>query len=166
MPRAVAIAVAVQHAGHADARVCLVSSRKHTDAYVLPKGGVERGETPREAAARELWEEGRSTTDAAGVRAPADAPGAAIPAPYTFPDTKPHKHSPTDDVHDARFVPSTVYSVHAFGVAPSDVADTWPESHERTRLFVPREEARARVAWRRGMAEALAHTAWPPAAPM
>ncbi|WFC96038.1 diphosphoinositol-polyphosphate diphosphatase [Malassezia brasiliensis] len=153
VPRAVAIAVAVQHAGHADARVCLVSSRKHKDAYVLPKGGVERGETPREAAARELWEE-------------ADAPGATAPAPYTFPDTKPHKHSPTDDVHDERFVPSTVYSVHAFGVAPSDVADAWPESHERTRVFVPREEARARVAWRRGMAEALAHTAWPPAAPM
>lgn len=62
VPRAVAIAVAVQYGGAAaEARVCLVSSRKHKDAYVLPKGGVERGETPRQAAARELWEEGRSS---------------------------------------------------------------------------------------------------------
>lgn len=74
-----------------------------------------------------------------------------------IPDTKPHKHSPTKDPHDAQFVPSTLYSVHAFQIAPSDVKETWPEAKERSRAFVPLAEAHERVAWRRGMREALEH---------
>jgi diphosphoinositol-polyphosphate diphosphatase len=38
-------------------QVVLVSSRKHPDEYILPKGGIEAGETPFEAAVRESWEE-------------------------------------------------------------------------------------------------------------
>lgn len=60
-PRQVAVAVAVQldeQAPDGSAKVCIVTSRKHDDSWVLPKGGVEKGESAREAAARELWEEG------------------------------------------------------------------------------------------------------------
>jgi 8-oxo-dGTP pyrophosphatase MutT (NUDIX family) len=33
----------------------MCSSRKHADRWVLPKGGVEKGETSAEAAMREGW---------------------------------------------------------------------------------------------------------------
>ena len=36
----------------------VVSSRKHANKWVFPKGGVEQGETSHEAALREAWEEG------------------------------------------------------------------------------------------------------------
>lgn len=38
--------------------ICLVTSRKHENRYVLPKGGIEEGESGRQAAIREMWEEG------------------------------------------------------------------------------------------------------------
>lgn len=41
-----------------NAQVCIVTSRKHENKWVLPKGGVEKGESPRDAARRELHEEG------------------------------------------------------------------------------------------------------------
>lgn len=64
-PRMVAVAIPCQSkAGVAQAAtphdilVCLVSSRKHSGKFVLPKGGVEEGEDTYQAAVRELWEEG------------------------------------------------------------------------------------------------------------
>lgn len=38
----------------------LVSSRKRKNRYVFPKGGIEYGERPAEAAEREAWEEGET----------------------------------------------------------------------------------------------------------
>lgn len=38
--------------------ICLVSSRKHDGQFVLPKGGVEKGEDAWQSAEREMWEEG------------------------------------------------------------------------------------------------------------
>lgn len=151
-PRHVAIAVAVQSdkPDLSDAKVCIVSSRKHKHAFVLPKGGVESGESAREAAQRELWEE-------AGVRAPLPVPAwvPASGAELSLRDTKAHAKSPTADANDAAFVPSTVYTVHEFQVTSDAAAAHCLESDERTREFVPWQEARARVAWRRGMADAL-----------
>lgn len=89
------------------------------------------------------------------MRAPLALPPGAPTEALEIPDTKPHKHSPSADAADAAFVPATVYSVHEFVVAPEHVEAKWPEAKERVRLFVPPAEARERVAWRRGMADAL-----------
>jgi 8-oxo-dGTP pyrophosphatase MutT (NUDIX family) len=55
--------VALWHAG----RLLLVHVR-HRDCWELPGGGIEAGETPREAAARELREEAGQTVAPAGLR--------------------------------------------------------------------------------------------------
>lgn len=59
-----AVAVAARITGdkptRENAEVCIVTSRKHKKNWVLPKGGVEKGESAREAACRELFEEGAS----------------------------------------------------------------------------------------------------------
>jgi len=58
---AVAIAYDIeQGAGSDGVIICLVSSRKHDGKLVLPKGGVEHGESSWQAAVREMWEEGAS----------------------------------------------------------------------------------------------------------
>ena len=68
-----AVAVAVRAASEPvtldNAQVCIVSSRKHKDKWVLPKGGVEMGESPREAARRELGEEGAYVLTSGNQRA-------------------------------------------------------------------------------------------------
>lgn len=64
-PRAVAVSL-IAHlpnptspsADPADPSFLLVSSRKHKNKWVQPKGGIEKGESAVEAAQREAWEEG------------------------------------------------------------------------------------------------------------
>ncbi len=36
---------------------------RHTEAWQMPQGGVDKGESPKEAALRELWEETGVTSD-------------------------------------------------------------------------------------------------------
>jgi 8-oxo-dGTP pyrophosphatase MutT (NUDIX family) len=55
--------VALWHAG----RLLLVHVR-HRDCWELPGGGIDPGESPREAASRELWEEAGQRVAPAGLR--------------------------------------------------------------------------------------------------
>lgn len=55
---AVAIPYSRDEAGRTT--VCLVSSRKHDGLFVLPKGGIEKGESGWQSAVREMWEEGKA----------------------------------------------------------------------------------------------------------
>ncbi|MEP4195178.1 MAG: RNA pyrophosphohydrolase [Aliishimia sp.] len=45
---------------------------RYTDAWQMPQGGVDKGEDPRDAALRELWEETGITTDLVEVIAESD----------------------------------------------------------------------------------------------
>jgi len=88
-------------------RVMLITSRG-TGRWVIPKGGVEKGFTPAQAAAREAYEE-------AGVR------GAIDPVPlgsFTYPKR----------LNSGRIKPA---SVLVFGLRFERQAKTWPEQGER-----------------------------------
>lgn len=59
-PREVAVAIPFRtNTSTGLKEICLVTSRKRQE-WVLPKGGVEKGETSRIASVREMWEEGES----------------------------------------------------------------------------------------------------------
>lgn len=45
---------------------------RHKDAWQMPQGGVDKGEDPRDAALRELWEETGVTSDLVEVMAETD----------------------------------------------------------------------------------------------
>jgi len=165
-PRHVAIAIAVRidesKAGRDRVLVCLVTSRKHKKEFILPKGGVEAGESERDAAARELEEEGTPIRlMAAGVSAPMERPPWCTENRelITIRDSKPHATSPTTDPNDPAFIPHTLYSVHEFLVPNNACKETWLESDERVRHWVPWDEACKRVQWRRGMGEAMQRAA-------
>lgn len=59
-PRRVAVAFIVHSTSvkSAEPSFLIVSSRKHAGKAVLPKGGIESGETSAQAALRESHEEG------------------------------------------------------------------------------------------------------------
>lgn len=57
IPRQVAVAIPFCKTDK-EIEICLVSSRKHDLQFVLPKGGVEKGEEIWQSAVREMWEEG------------------------------------------------------------------------------------------------------------
>ncbi|WP_050605096.1 RNA pyrophosphohydrolase [Ruegeria sp. 6PALISEP08] len=58
---------------NADGRI-FVGQRndRHKDAWQMPQGGVDKGENPRDAALRELWEETGVTSDLVEVVAETD----------------------------------------------------------------------------------------------
>lgn len=57
-PREVGVALPYRRKPDGAIEFLLVTSRKHADAWLFPKGGVEKGEDGATAAAREAWEEG------------------------------------------------------------------------------------------------------------
>ncbi|WFD27112.1 hypothetical protein MNAN1_002108 [Malassezia nana] len=164
--RHVAIAIAVRvdetKTGCDRVLVCLVSSRKHKKHLVLPKGGVEAGEMARAAAQRELNEEGTYTAlTKAGVDASMEMPPwwPAETEPAIIKDPRPHASSPTKCSTDPAFVAHTLYSVHEFLVTESACKETWLESDERSRHWVPWNEAYESVKWRNGLGEAMQRAA-------
>lgn len=63
MARRVAVCILIANddaSPSAEPSFLVVSSRRHENHFVFPKGGIELGESSAEAAAREAWEEGQS----------------------------------------------------------------------------------------------------------
>ncbi|KAG0144787.1 hypothetical protein CROQUDRAFT_659464 [Cronartium quercuum f. sp. fusiforme G11] len=140
IPRQVAVAIPFRPWKGPDnpARFLLVSSRKHQDRWVFPKGEIEPktdDDDPGRAALREAWEEG-------GIR------GKIVRMLHRSQDTKPHKRV-TDE-----FVSRAEYSFWLMEV--SEEWKEWPEVSERKRKWVEQQEASDLVAWRAdGQVEAL-----------
>lgn len=100
----------------ADGRVCLVTSRTGR-RWVLPKGRIERGQTPAEAARAEAWEE-------AGL--------VGVPEP-----------EPVGRYVYRKF--DRDHAVTVFVLPVTAVRDDYPEAGLRRREWVTPAEAAARV---------------------
>ncbi|GAA97348.1 uncharacterized protein L969DRAFT_440662 [Mixia osmundae IAM 14324] len=109
----------------------IVSSRKHKDRYVLPKGGVETADPSiASAALREGYEE-------AGLCVSSDRAIVSVGEPIDDARTK------------SDGSPKATYYPHIAVV--SQLAMDWPERHERERVWVDRTRAQSLTSWRKGM---------------
>lgn len=166
-PREVAVAIPVQIIFPSSSpsstptldniRIYLVSSRKHANRFVLPKGGVESGESSRTAAVRELWEE----AGLIGVPRASNCPfSRSTPAELTVDDHKPHKKSPTSDPDDPTFVPRARYTGHEILLKSEEgVKQDWPEMHERERKAFTVQQAEQELEWRKDIHTIFKHWA-------
>ena len=151
-PREVAVAIPVVRAtsnpdagpSAGDLRVYLVSSRKHQGRFVLPKGGIEHGESSRQAAVRELWEEAGLIADAS----PSETISRCIPEQLVVDDHKPHKLSPAKHAHEPGFVARARYTGHEL-VLTREPTEQWPEAHERIRKAFTLQQAERELEWRK-----------------
>lgn len=153
-PREVAVAIPIQllsstpNPTSENIRIWLVSSRKHANRYVLPKGGVEKGESSRTAAIRELWEE--AGLIAAAESADSTSLSRASLEELTVLDHKAHKESPTKDAHEDGFVARAKYTGHEVLLGAEDaVRSNWPEKDERVRKTFTVQEAEKELEWRK-----------------
>ncbi|CAD6589323.1 MAG: hypothetical protein TREMPRED_005335 [Tremellales sp. Tagirdzhanova-0007] len=123
-PRHVAVAVVFSAASH---RVLMITSRKH-HLWILPKGGIEKGETSGQAAVREAWEE-------AGT--PRSLPGPSDEHRLLTITLKPGPSQKR----------AAVWHVHVIEVAEDEVngVTEWPECHERQREWVTPHECLGRI---------------------
>ncbi len=106
--------------------VCVVTSRDSA-RWVIPKGHIESGHTPEEAAAREAWEE-------AGLRGEVD------PVPLGS-----YSYKKNDRRH--------IVSVHRMNLIAEE--ELWPEKFVRQRQWVTIQEAIRRMK-EEGLKELLA----------
>ena len=150
-PRKVAVAIPIQpvsapSTSAEELRVYLVSSRKHDGKLVLPKGGVEAGESSRQAAVRELWEE----AGLIGEAQPSRSISSISPADLTVDDHKPHKKSPSAGSQEPGFVPRARYTGHEVLLqSEGGIKDEWPEKHERERKAFTVHQAEQELRWRK-----------------
>lgn len=99
-----------------EGRVLLLPSTRIQGRWVIPKGHIERGQTPPEAAAMEAFEEGGVVGEV----------GADLGF-YFY-----HKRG-------------CEYRVSVFLLTVTEVLEDWPEKARRRRLWLPPAEAAARV---------------------
>ncbi|WVR05069.1 hypothetical protein IAU60_002081 [Kwoniella sp. DSM 27419] len=115
------VAVAIVHSPSTN-RILMITSRAHPDLWLLPKGGIEHGESSGQAAVRESWEEAGTPRT---LRAPRDDERLMM---LSLPSKKKEK--------------GAVWHVHAIEVDESEVEQIreWPEAHQRKRAwFTPAE---------------------------
>ncbi len=126
--------------------VLVISSSRHANKLVLPKGGWEEHETVEEAALRESWEE-------AGIT------GTITSFLCKMEDKRPAKNW----AHQAKykgleypdgFVPPRA-EYQYFEVDVTEVADSWPEKEKRNRHWMRYREAKEALKGQESMAEAL-----------
>ncbi|KAJ1919817.1 hypothetical protein H4219_001726 [Mycoemilia scoparia] len=97
-------------------QVLLITSRKHPDQWVLPKGGWDEGETQEEAAVRETWEEAGIVGESLGYLGVWD-----------------------HDKITKRGKPKGKLAFYLFKV--ESLKDSWPEKDSRIRKYFPMDEA-------------------------
>lgn len=114
------VAVIAYDDSEAPCKVVLVTSMSR-HRWVLPKGHIDRGHTPRQAAIQEAYEE-------AGVEGRV---GKQEAGHYVY--TKP------DDPENSR------YAVTVFTMKVTAILETWPEIHARRRTWMTFDEAAAAV---------------------
>ena len=109
----------IQQAGSApfifdkELKIMIITSKAFPDRWVLPKGHIEEGHSPRETAAREAFEE-------AGIRGGvSDIPVGA----YNY-----HKFNRN-------------YHVLIYMLEITEILDRWPEQTFRKRQLLPLEQA-------------------------
>jgi len=121
-PRHVAVALVFSEKTH---ELLMITSRSHPDLWILPKGGVEEGETSGQAAVRESWEE-------AGTPPTLTADNELL----------------TLSLESKRR--GSVWHVHVIHTDSEEVAliADWPEQHQRKREWVSVQECLQRIqAW-------------------
>jgi 8-oxo-dGTP pyrophosphatase MutT (NUDIX family) len=94
-----------------DGRICVVNSTSGR-GWVIPKGHIEQGQTARETALQEAWEE-------AGLRGVIEERSV---------DSYQYKKN------------GATYQVDVFLMQVTDAAENWPEDHRRSRLWIRPEE--------------------------
>lgn len=101
--------------------VLLITSKAHPKRWILPKGGCELDETPKQSALREAWEEGgivgRCTRFLGRVF-----------------DERPSKKKPVAFGADGKVLPRS--ECLFFEVLVDHIEDVYPESSERNRIWV------------------------------
>ncbi|OCF39465.1 hypothetical protein I317_06738 [Kwoniella heveanensis CBS 569] len=121
-PRQVALSIVYSPS---TGRILMVTSRAHPHLWILPKGGVEEGETGGEAAVREAWEEAGSPPT---LPPPSEAERLSLLA-------LPSKKRPaTWHVYILEVEEAVVHAI-----------EDWPESHERKRAWYTPSETLSRI---------------------
>lgn len=153
-----------------DPLVMLITSRSHPAQYILPKGGLHKGEAACCGALRECWEEAGVTghcgalirVDATAVTGLASSPEAVVPLappppPPALADVALVKSMPDEDSKHRG-----IKKWYWFVIKAKKIADAYPELGQRQRVwlflsdidkFEPlRDDARSVInAWRKSL---------------
>ncbi|WVQ98636.1 hypothetical protein IAU59_005766 [Kwoniella sp. CBS 9459] len=121
-PRQVALSIIYSPS---TSRILMVTSRAHPHLWILPKGGIETGESGGEAAVREAWEEAGSPPTLTPSSESERLCLLALPS---------KKRPATWHVYILEVEEAVVYAIEA-----------WPEAHERKRAWYSPSETLAKI---------------------